>query len=236
MKLAIMQPYFFPYIGYFSLIEYADKFVFFDTPQYISRGWINRNRILTLNGEPTYITVPVEKAPQETPIREIMIDNSKDWRGRIYGQLSAYKRRAPRYSITEAIVHDVLDGFKGNGLSELSIRTVKMMSDILGLKCEYGIFSGMKENIVEVKKPDEWALEISKALEADVYVNPPGGMSFFDRDKYRNAGIEIKFLQSNLRPYRQRIGQWVPALSVIDVLMFCDEREVTDMLKDYALL
>ena len=236
MKAAIMQPYFFPYVGYFSLMEYADRFIFFDTPQYISRGWINRNRLLTASGDPVYMTVPIRKAPRETAIRDILIDDSKDWRQTIYGQLTAYKKRAPRYRAVNDLVHGILDGFDGGSLSELDIRAVKAVCAELDIRCEFDTFSEMDLGIDSVGAPDEWALEISKKIGAGTYVNPPGGMDFFDRSKYEKAGIELRFLRSGLKPYVQRVGKWEPALSILDVMMFCGRDEIREMLNDYELL
>ena len=236
MKLAIMQPYFFPYVGYFSLMEYADRFVVFDTPQYINRGWVNRNRLMTAAGDPIYMTVPVKKAPRETAIRDICIDDTQSWREKIYGQLSAYKKRAPRYRETSALVHEILDGFEGSSLSALNIRALKMVCEVLEIDCAFDTFSEMDMGIDHVSAPDEWALEISKAMGAEIYVNPPGGMDFFDRGKYERAGIDLKFLKSGLKPYVQRVGKWDPGLSIIDVMMFCSRAEIKDMLSDYTLL
>ena len=87
MKIAIMQPYFFPYIGYFSLIKNTDHFIFFDTPQYIRKGWINRNRIIGANGDATFFTVPVQKMPRETAINKMLISQNEDWKQKILGQL-----------------------------------------------------------------------------------------------------------------------------------------------------
>ena len=97
LKLGIMQPYFFPYIGYFSLINYCDRFIYFDTPQYIHHGWVNRNRILKQGNDAAYITVPTKKAARDTPINKIIINNDLAWKEKIYGQLSYYKRKAPYY-------------------------------------------------------------------------------------------------------------------------------------------
>ena len=236
MKLAIMQPYFFPYVGYFSLMEYADRFVFFDTPQYISRGWVNRNRLMTAAGEPVYMTVPIRKMPRETAIMDIAIDQSQDWKEKIYGQLSAYKKRAPRFKAVSGFVHDVLDGFEGDSLSALNIRGMKAVAAELGIDCAFDTFSEMELPIGEVHAPDEWALEISRAMKAEVYVNPPGGMEFFDKSKYDRAGIDLQYLQSNLKPYVQRVGKWVPGLSILDVMMFCGQDEIRDILNDYTIL
>ena len=195
MKIGIMQPYFFPYIGYFSLINYVDKFIFFDTPQYISHGWVNRNRILKQNGTVGYITVPVKKMPQQTTIKDILIADNIDWRARIYGQLTAYKRKAPYYREVIGFIHSILNERQSNKLSDLNIAGIRAISLYLGLEDKFEIFSQMDINISQVEQPDEWALKITKAISGDIYVNPPGGESFFDRNKNKKQGIKLEILQ-----------------------------------------
>lgn len=236
MKLGIMQPYFFPYLGYFSLIQNTDKFVFFDTPQYISHGWINRNRVLKQDGTPNYIIVPVQKSKRETAIKEMRINETIKWREKIYGQLTVYKKRAPYYNQTLEILHEILDKDYHEKLSVLNIESTKSICKYLGIEREFEVFSEMNLNIGEVRKPDEWALNITKSMGFDTYVNPPGGMSFFDREKYHEEGINLQFLQIRLKPYIQRIGHFEPGLSIIDVMMFCKNDEILDMLGEYDTL
>lgn len=235
MKLGIMQPYFFPYIGYFSLICQSDKFIFFDTPQYISSGWVNRNRILKSDGTPGYITVPVVKAARETAIKDICISNP-EWKQSFFGQLTAYKRKAPKYKDTLEFLHEILDCKEYVYLSELNIDTLIKTSEHIGIHTEFETYSKMNLDIEQVNAPDEWALNITKALGGDTYINPPGGMSFFDPDKYRNSNIRLQFLKSNLKPYIQRIGRFEPGLSIIDVLMFCDTDEIRNLLEDFEII
>ena len=159
MKLGIMQPYFFPYVGYFSLIEYSDKFIFFDTPQYIKHGWVNRNRVLSQNGDPTYIVVPIQKTAQETAINDIYIDYSQKWREKIYGQLTVYKKKAPFYKDTIEFIHDILDT-DHEKLSDLDFVSTIKVCERIGIKCEFEVFSQMNLEIEEVNAPDEWALYI----------------------------------------------------------------------------
>ena len=234
MKIAIMQPYLFPYIGYFSLIYNTDRFVFFDTPQYIRKGWINRNRIISSSGEPIYFTVPTQKAARETAINQILINNEEQWQEKLYGQLSVYKNKAPYYAKVLELVHEVVDGEK-NMISKLAIDSVMKTCNYLGIDKPFDVFSKMKLPGVVANAPDEWALSISKALGCDTYVNPPGGMSFFDRDKYKTAGIKLQFLQQELIPYVQKLGRFVEGLSIIDLMMFCKEDEIREMMEHYEL-
>ena len=234
MKVGIMQPYFFPYIGYFSLIHYVDKFIFFDTPQYISHGWVNRNRILRQNGTPGYITVPIQKASQKTAINEIVIANNIDWRNKIYGQLTVYRRKAPYYEEVMSFLHAVFDE-EYNNLSDFNIKSIKSVCSYLGIKKDFDVFSQMKINVPCINEPDEWALYITKAVGGESYVNPPGGQTFFRRNKYKEQNINLEFLQSNCPVYIQRIGYFVPGLSIIDVMMFYEKKEIVNMLNDFKI-
>lgn len=235
MKIAIMQPYFFPYIGYFSLIKNTDKFVFFDTPQYIKHGWVNRNRVLKQDGTPNYIIVPIKKAHQKTPINKIEIDTTQPWKEKIYGQLSIYKRKAPYYQIVMDFLNDVLDE-KTDILSEFNIISTIKTCEFLEIPIHYEVYSEMKLDINDIKSPDEWALQITKITGYDTYVNPIGGMSFFDRDKYKSNGVELEFLQQELIPYIQKIGHFEAGLSIIDVMMFCDVKTINKMMEHYTIL
>ena len=141
MKIAIMQPYLFPYIGYFSLIKNTDFFVFFDTPQYIRKGWINRNRILSANGDITYFTVPIQKADRNTPINKIIVSNNYDWKMKTLGQLNIYKK-APNYGR----VIDLVKGIFNTDtmlISDLAIKSIVKTCEYLDIDIKYDIFSKM---------------------------------------------------------------------------------------------
>ena len=235
MSISIMQPYFFPNIGYFALINYSDRFIFFDTPQYISHGWVNRNRILKADGETTYITVPIKKAPRDTSIQEIRIVDDTTWISKIYGQLSVYKKKAPFYTDVYDLVSSILERHYTK-ISELNIDSTIEVCNYLGIESSFEVFSKMNLDIGTVRAPDEWALKIALALSENEYINPPGGKNFFDVSKYVNNGIELKFLKSNLPRYIQRTGTFEPGLSIIDVMMFCEKEHIKEMLEDFEIM
>ncbi|MFL1012246.1 WbqC family protein [Flavisericum labens] len=229
MKLAIMQPYFMPYLGYFALINHVDQFILFDTPQYIRHGWIERNRILKQDGDSMYIKVPLEKHHRETPINKIEINNNINWKSKIFAQLGHYKKRAPYYNHVIALLETI---FKNDykSIVELNHKTLLIICDYLDIKTPISIWSEMNLEIEPVSAPDEWALNISKGLNAKSYFNPPGGRTFFDNEKYKKAGIDLKFLEISVEPYKQPIQGFVGYLSVIDVMMFCDKEEIQKMI------
>lgn len=234
MKLGIMQPYFFPYIGYFQLIQSVDRYILFDTPQYEKRSWMNRNRIINLKEGTTYLTVGTVKAPQKTPLNEIVLVNDDVWKEKILGQLEIYKKLAPHYQVVIDLVCEVLSQ-KCETLVELNRLSLQKTCDYLCIKREMELFSELELDTPTTCEPDEWALHITKALGYKTYINAPGGEAFFDQSKYEKEGIKLQFLQPQLTPYVQRIGRWEPGLSIIDVMMFNSVEEIQKMLIQYEL-
>ncbi|GAB0167070.1 WbqC family protein [Lysinibacillus sp. CTST325] len=231
MRVAIMQPYFFPYIGYFSLLQAADMFVILDTVQFQRKSWMKRNKIITFKGGSTYIKLPVKKAPLNTLINQIVINNEEDWKTALFNQLLVYKK-APFYNETISLVKSILyeDTKK---LVDVNKNILLEISNYLGLNCEIVVFSEMNIKVEDVNSADEWALNISKALNATEYINPPGGVSFFNKQKYKDSNIELKFINNKLQQYKQFHFNFIPGLSIIDVMMFNSIEEIHKMLADY---
>jgi hypothetical protein len=230
-----MQPYFFPYIGYFMLFGAVDKYVFFDTPQYERRGWMNRNRIFNIKEQFTYIKVPIEKSPQDTPLNKIIINDNEDWRGKIISQLVIYKKIAPFYYKTVSFVKNALDA-DIKCLSDLNIHTIKKTLEYLDLNIPTDVFSETEIQLPDNVNNDEYSLLISKALGADRYINAIGGLEFFDRSKFSNMGIDISFLKPRLTTYEQIPGRVEPGLSIIDVMMYNSPEKIRKMITDYELV
>lgn len=233
--LGIMQPYFFPYIGYFSLIQQADAFILFDTPQFIRHGWIERNRILKPNGESLYIRVPLKKHARETPINQLILKNEEPWKNKLLAQLVPYKKKAPHYWKVVKLVKEAL-AIETTSIVALNYHTLKAVCHYLEIATPITVWSEMKVEIEEVTAPDEWALNICKALGSTNYVNPIGGLEFFDRQKYEEAQVKIDFLKPISVSYQQLTAEYNPFLSIIDVLMFNSVEEVQSMLKSYELV
>lgn len=234
MKVGIMQPYFLPYLGYFSLIKHTDEFILFDTPQFIYHGWIERNRILKPNDGWQYIAVPLKKHSRLTAIKDIEINNDLNWRERMLAQIQHYKK-APYFRFVRQWLEQVLN-HPYNNIAEINQATLRAVCDYLGFSRELPLFSEMHCPIGAVAAPDEWALEICKAIHADEYWNPPGGMDFFDRSKYEAAGIDLFFHKIILQEYRQKTEVFESGLSVLDAMMFNSPAEINELLDQYELL
>lgn len=228
-----MQPYFFPYVGYFQLIANTDQFIFFDIVQYNKRSWMNRNRILHPNklDDFSYISAPVAKHDKGSLIRDININNDGKWQNKILSQLDVYKKlKAPFYNEVKQVVEEVLSK-ECNTLLDLSIESTRAICDYIGIEFNYEIASKMNLDMGNVNQPGDWALEISKYKKASEYINPPGGHDIFDENKFLENNIKLSFLESSLSPYKQSWRKnFNSGLSILDVLMFNNKDELIKLL------
>ncbi len=234
MRLGIMQPYFFPYLGYLALIKHTDKWIVFDTPQFIRHGWIERNRILKPNEGWQYIKVPLQKHSRSTSIKDIRINNSTDWKTKISAQIYHYKKRSPYFSQVNDLINNIFDS-EFDSIVELNTQVLVAICSYLEIPFNYEIFSEMNLELGEINAPDEWALRISGNLGADEYINPPGGREFFDPDKYKRSNIKLSFLEIALVEYSQRRSSFENGLSIIDVMMFNSPDEINAMLNNVEI-
>ncbi len=229
-----MQPYFAPYLGYFQLINYVDKWVVFDDVQYIYHGWINRNRILHPTKDWQYITIPLNKHKRSEMIKNIEINNNIEWKRKILGQLSIYKKRAPYYEEVIKIVEKCFN-YKSLNLVDFNVNVLKELCNYLGIKFDFIISSQYNFNYEEVNTSGDWALEISKQLNATEYINPFGGMELFDEKKFIENNIQLKFLKMADIKYNQRNKEFQSGLSIIDIIMFNSKLEVLSMLDGFEV-
>ncbi|MBL8122095.1 WbqC family protein [Candidatus Saccharibacteria bacterium] len=230
-----MQPYFFPYVGYFSLIKHTDQFILFDPVQFIRHGWIERNRVLKQGVGWLYIKVPLQKHERGTPIKDLRIDNNQDWQKTILAQLQTYKKIAPHYVDVLGVVNRALEG-NTDSIVQLNKKCLEEVCAYLKIEKSLDIFSEMNLQLAPVKAPDEWALNTCLSLgSVDEYWNPPGGQDFFDPSKYDSAGIRLRFQKIHIGSYDQKREPFEPGLSIIDVLMFNSVDKVNEMLDDFEL-
>lgn len=230
-----MQPYFFPYIGYYALIKNTDKWIIFDEVQFIRHGWIERNRILKPNEGWQYISVPLEKHSREVLIKDIKIRNTEDWKEKIIKQLDHYKKRAPFYTPVITLLKTVFL-LQTDNITLLNAHLISESCKYIGISFNYEIYSKMNLKIEPVIEPGDWALNISKAIGATCYINPPGGIEIFDKVKFKRAGIDLKFLKIKLKDYNQQRTIFEPGLSIIDVMMFNSPDVICEMLNQYELI
>ena len=231
MKLGIMQPYFFPYLDYFDLTNYADKWVVFDNVQYIRHGWINRNRVLHPTEGWQYIIVPV-KVSRNTLIKDVRIAADIKWDKRILGQLQHYKKKAPYYDETIHLVDDCLKKEEPS-ISRLNVLILKKVCEYLEIRFDYSFFSEMNLDLGPIDGPGDWALRISEAMGAREYVNPAGGAALFDEGKFRESKIKLTIRNLPSFEYSCRGYEFVQNLSIIDVMMWNRPEEIKQYLDDH---
>ena len=239
MKLAIMQPYFFPYIGYWQLIHASNRFLLLDDVQYMRHGWINRNRILKPDNSSNegwqYIIAPLVRHSATDAIRELSVCDLKDWRKRILAQIDHYKKKAPYYVTTRELVKSALYETADKRIAYINFAIIRYLSRELELECEILLSSELSLDYSKVSDAGEWALEIAGQMGAFSYINPISGAELFDESKFSEIQVEVQFLQSKNICYPQYREKFEPALSIIDVLMFNGVENTRRYLQEYAL-
>lgn len=231
MKLAIMQPYFFPYLGYFQLMRAADTFVFYDDVTFIKGGWINRNSILSLNG-PTRITLQVSGASSNKLIRDVGVGGN---RPALLKTITQAYAKAPFRDEVMPLVERCLAN-ETESLSDFLHFTLKETAAFMGLKPRFLVSS-------DIEKADELTgqdrvLDICKQLEASHYINPIGGQDLYDKETFAKHNLALSFHQYRAQPYPQfkRTPEFVPYLSVLDALMFLGTEGIQPYLDAYDLV
>lgn len=242
MVLAIMQPYFLPYIGYLQLMNAVDRFVFYDDVAFINRGWVNRNRML-VGGNEHLFTVPLKEASQNKTIREIALSDDPKWRGKLLKTIEQSYRKAPLYEtvmpMTEKIVNFMADSRSDVSVADYIFHSFTELTAYLDITTVLVPSSTIYEN--SHLKAQERILDICRQEGATQYINPIGGQELYDRNRFAEAGIALHFIQSKRVEYEQQMGktgpaEFVPWLSILDSLMFNNVLETKQMFGAFDLL
>jgi hypothetical protein len=219
MRLAIMQPYFLPYIGYFQLIAATDLFVVYDNIQYTKKGWFNRNRML-LNGTDKLFSLPLKKDSDFLDVveREISQDFNPD---KFLNQFKGAYIRAPYFAEVYLLLEQIVRYDEWN-LFRFIYHSIVRTCEYLGIDTKISISSDIA--IDHKLKNQDRVIALCKAVGADTYINPIGGIDLYAKDEFEANNIELKFIQSNPFEYSQFGNDFVPWLSIVDVMMFspCD--------------
>jgi hypothetical protein len=231
MKLAIMQPYFFPYIGYFQLINAVDKFVIYDDVSYINRGWVNRNNIL-VNGAPHLIQVPLIAASQNRLINEIEIVDDEKWKTKLLKTIHQSYSKAPFFQPVYSLIESIL-GNEICKISALNVDTIIAVCEYIGIKTKIVASSAIYNN--KHLKGQERILDICKQENASTYINPAGGKDLYDKEVFLQSGIDLQLLQPKMAIYNQFKSEFIPWLSIIDLMMHLDIKELKNHLKQFQL-
>jgi len=232
MKLAIMQPYFFPYIGYWQLIQAVDRFVIYDDVNYIKGGWINRNRVL-LNSEPNFITVPLHQSSSYKHICDISLQASPDWRDKLLKSIENTYRKSSGFAEAFPVIENIIR-HEADNLSEYLVYQLQTLATFMGLKTEFVVTSRCYGN--NSLSGQARILDICKREGATSYINPQGGQALYDRAAFSQQGVNLKFLVPAAIEYKQFGAAYVPWLSIIDVMMFNSTYQLDSLLNQYELV
>lgn len=226
--VAIMQPYLFPYIGYWQLIANVNVFVALDDVNFIKRGYINRNSIL-VNGEPYVFSVPVKNLSQNILIKDAILNFGEKEKKKFLRMIQMSYSKAPEFGVVYPIIEDIINYEKDN-VTDFIMNSISAIKEYLGLDTIL-----MKSS--DIEKPDiikgqERIIHICKYLNADRYINPCGGKELYSKERFEEEKMELFFLETdwNKCRYNQYKNLSVPSLSIIDVMMFNSVEDISKML------
>jgi hypothetical protein len=230
MIVAIMQPYFFPYIGYFQLMSAVDTFVIYDDVQYINRGWVNRNRIAS-RGLVQWLTMPVSKAPREWPInKRHYVDDSKV-RARLVEKVQRTYSQSAFFDAVFPELEDLIN-YADCNVARHNANSLTSLARKLGVDCRV-----VKSS--EIEKPSGLKgaakiIDICDRIGARHYINSIGGRLLYDANEFRRRSIELLFLETQVPPQQLSVGPQY--LSIIDSLMREGPVASRQALAEYRLL
>lgn len=232
MKLGIMQPYFLPYIGYWQLLNAVDKYVIYDDVNFIKGGWINRNNIL-INNEAKLFNIQMQGASSNKLINEIEVSSNKVWKKKFLKTIENSYSKAPFYNEVYPVLEDIINHNETN-LAKYITHSISKVCEYLEITTRLVMSSDIaKDN--ELKAQDK-VIEICKKLDAREYYNAIGGKELYSYSDFENNNVKLKFLETCKIEYIQFNDQFVPNLSIVDVLMFNSIEKVKLMLDDYKII
>ena len=223
---------FFPYLGYWQTLNAVDKYVIYDDVNYIKNGWINRNNIL-LNGQKHLITIPLDGASSFLPINQIKTTQRFNEKEKLLKTIEAAYKKAPYFNDVFPLVHDIVMEDSCLIINAL-LKQFKTVAKYLDIKTELIISSTLDKNN-DLKAQDK-VIHICKLLGGTQYINAIGGQELYSFNDFKQNGLELSFLQTEFTPYKQFKNEFVPGLSMMDILMFNSISEVKNMLNAYSLI
>jgi hypothetical protein len=231
MKVAIMQPYIFPYIGYFQLVNAVDTFIIYDNIQYTKKGWINRNRFLQ-GGKDALFSIALKKDSDFLDVnsREVAPEFNKR---KLINQIREAYKKAPYFEQTFLLFEKVIMNEETN-LFNYILFSFKEACKVLNINTKVIISSNI--DIDHSLKAQEKVIAICKRLNANIYINAIGGQELYRKDEFSKYEIELKFIKTNSIEYKQFNNQFVPWLSIIDVMMFNSLEDISYELNNYELI
>jgi hypothetical protein len=233
MTVSIMQPYFLPYLGYFQLINAADRFVVYDTIQYSKQGWMNRNRML-LNGKDAFFTLPVRKDSDFLYVeKRALIPDFEKHATYLHNLFFNAYRKAPFVEETLALIDSVLF-YPESNLFAFLMHSIEAVCRHLEITTPL-----IKASVIPAdhsRKGVDRVIDITLAIGGTVYRNPNGAAWMYHPDYFASRGLGLEILKMNAIEYPQFGNRFVPSLSILDVLMFNGKERTKELLNEFSLL
>lgn len=230
MRLALMQPYFFPYIGYYQLIAVTDRWIVFDTAQFSRQSWMYRNRILHPKQGWQYVSLDLHQASPHKRVMDIMLVDRKASEHKLLGQLEHYRKQGPHYRQVRELVRETFAGPDDDSLVSLNISSLSTVCEYLDIPFRHARFSELGLEFPPIAYPGQWPLELATMLHAQCYINAPGGKSLFRAADFAARGIALRFLPLPDFVYSCGGYGFQPYLSMLDVLMWNSPEQVREFL------
>ena len=232
-SVAVMQPYIFPYLGYFQLISAVDEFVFYDDVNFIKRGWINRNKIL-VNGKEKLVSFPCIQASQNKLIKEVKINLKNKAYSKFLQTLEQSYKKAPNFNVIFELISNLFKQ-KHNSIASLAAGSCTVVAKYLDLETNFLYSSEVFSTSQGMEKQDR-LIQITQQAKASIYINALGGRELYNKENFKKEGVDLFFLKPELKSYPQFDNEFIPGLSIIDVLMFNDKESCQEMLNDFILI
>lgn len=232
MNIAIMQPYLFLYIGYFQLIDSVELFISADDYQFIKGGWINRNKIL-VGGKPYMLIFSLEKGSNSKKINERYYKMTEEEVIRIKKTIKFNYGKAKYFNEVMGLIDEILS-YKNLNVAKFNLNSIKKICDYMEIKCSFIESQDINKN--KELRCEDLVIDICKELNADVYINPIGGIKLYKDSHFKENNIELFFVKSSAKKYKQFSEEFNPNLSIIDLLMHNSKEEIKQLLKEYNLI
>jgi WbqC-like protein family len=232
-RVAIMQPYFFPYLGYFQLIASVEKFIVYDDVAFIKQGWINRNRIL-VDGSVHTFSIPIDDLSSFRLIKDTEVNGRlfPKWKSKFLKTIDMEYRKAPHFEAARSMIERAVS-VESKSIARMAVESILEVSSYLGLTTRMILSSRGYKN--EFLKGRDRVIDICKKESAESYINVPGGMELYTKEDFEREGIELKFIKPVLKPYSQFGKDFCPGLSMIDVLMFNSPETCRQLVREVEL-
>ncbi len=229
MIIGNQQPYLFPYFGYWQLMNLTDTYVIADNMQYIKKGYINRNNILS-NGKPHRFTLEVQGVHLGIPINEVKVGNNAK---KILKTIFHAYTKAPYFSDVYPMIEEILLNDEKN-LAKFVGYSIERIGDYLDMNTKFIYESDLQVDYS--LGAQSGIINICKIFNADQYINAIGGRELYNKDDFEKEEIVLNFLKMEEITYKQFNDEFVPNLSIIDIMMFNSKDEIKNMLERYRLV